>query len=40
MPSVIFRLKGEKQQMQTREVVNVYGKRRGAELLDYPNTSS
>jgi len=26
--------------MQTREVVNVYGKRRGAEFLDYRNTSS
>jgi hypothetical protein len=40
VPPVIFILKGEKQQLQTREVVNVYGKRRGAEFLDYPNTSS
>jgi len=34
VPSVIFGLKREKLQMQTREVVNVYGKTRGAEFLD------
>jgi hypothetical protein len=40
VPSVIFRLKGEKLRRQTREVVNVYGKKRGAEFLDNPNTAN